>query len=112
VSLIGITFLLLNLNAVFTLALVTIVLVGVFCKASDAWKGLWMRQAELVGTHLGQATGLMYATRSALLIIQPLILSFLVKWPPRVPPLVVGICALVGVSCFFLATRKSKLSEA
>ena len=111
VALIGVTFMLLHLNAIFTLAVVTIVLVGVFCKASDAWKGLWTRQAELSRTPVSLATGLMYATRSAILIVQPLIMSVMVRWPATQPPLVLSVLALVGALIFALVTRGSAMSR-
>jgi hypothetical protein len=111
VALIGVTFMLLHLNAIFTLAVVTIVLVGVFCKASDAWKGLWTRQAELSRTPVSLATGLMYATRSAILIVQPLIMSVMVRWPATQPPLVLSVLALVGALIFALVTRGSATSR-
>ena len=112
VALIGVTFMLLHFNAIFTLAVVTIVLVGVFCKASDAWKGLWTHQANISRTPVSLATGLMYATRSAILIAQPLIMGMMVRWPADQPPLVLSVLALVGALVFALVTRGSAMSEA
>jgi hypothetical protein len=107
--LIGVTFMLLHINAIFPLAVVTIVVVGVLCKASDAWKGLWARQAEISRTPASLSTGLMYATRSAILIAQPLVMSVMVRWPAAQPPLFLSLLTLVGALAFSLITKDTAM---
>jgi hypothetical protein len=53
----------------------------------------------------------MYATRSAILIVQPLIMSVMVRWPATQPPLVLSVLALVGALIFALVTRGSAMSR-
>jgi hypothetical protein len=54
----------------------------------------------------------MYATRSAILIAQPLIMGMMVRWPADQPPLVLSVLVLVGALVFALVTRGSAMSEA
>ena len=91
VALLAIVFLLLSLNATLVWAVVTIALVGVLCKASDGWKAMWPRSAKANGLTTGMATGSMFAVRSVLLIVQPLILGALLAAGNKTTVIVISL---------------------
>lgn len=109
VALLAAVFLLFSLNTRFTWAVVAIALVGVFCKASDDWKALWARQADVCGVPLGRATGAMFATRSVLLVVQPLILGVFLSVSESIAAILLGIICLVCVTGFVFLTHNSKM---
>ena len=103
-------FLLFSFNTTLAWAVVTIALVGVLCKSSDGWKALWPRSAKANGLTTGYAMGIMFAVRSVLLIVQPLILGALLMVGDKVPPIALGIVCAVCAVAFFASTRNSALA--
>lgn len=109
VALLGVVFLLFSLNTSLTWAVVVIALVGVFCKAADAWKALWTRGAQASGIPVGTSTGAMFAMRSVLQIVQPLLLGALLSMSRSVAAIVLGGLCLLCAALFFVNTRRSDL---
>ncbi|MDO4806694.1 MAG: MFS transporter [Coriobacteriales bacterium] len=110
VALLGMVFLLLSLNTTLVWAVVSIALVGVLCKASDAWKALWPRSAHTVGLTAGIATGGMFAVRSVLLIVQPLLLGALLLVGDHTAVVVLGLICFVSAIAFYVLTRGTAIS--
>jgi predicted MFS family arabinose efflux permease len=110
VCLLGVVFVLFSFNTTLVWAVVTIALVGVLCKCADGWKALWPRSAASMGLHTGIATGAMFATRSVLLIVQPLLLGALLTMSNSVAVIIVGIICLVCSVLFYYTTRHSALA--
>ncbi len=115
VALIAITtlaavFLLFSFNTALVWAVVTIAVVGVLCKASDGWKALWPRSAKANGLATGIATGSMFAVRSVLLIVQPLLLGALLAAGNNLPMIVLGLICAVCAVAFYFTTRHSALA--
>ncbi len=110
IALLAVVFLLFSFNTELLWAVVTIALVGVLCKASDGWKAMWPRSAKANRLATGIATGSMFAVRSVLLVVQPLLLGALLSAGNNTPMIVLGlICAACSVA-FFLTTRHSALA--
>ena len=78
-------------------------------KSSDAWKALWLRAATNHTFPRGRATGMMFAVRSILLTMQPLVLSLLLAASERVAIIVVGIICVMGATVFYATTRDGDL---
>lgn len=110
VTLLGVTFLLFSFNTSLEWAVVTIALVGLLCKLSDAWKALWPRSARANGLTTGVAVGAMFSVRSVLLIVQPLLLGALLSLGDRGAVIILGIVCLVCALAFYCVTRTSPLS--
>lgn len=110
VLLLAVVFLLFSFNTTLVWAIVTIALVGVLCKATDGWKAMWPRSAKANGLTTGVATGSMFATRSVLLIVQPLLLGVLLMAGNNMPVIVLGIICVVCATLFFITTRHSALA--
>lgn len=110
IALMAVVFLLFSFNTTLAWAVVTIALVGVLCKSSDGWKALWPRSAKANGLTTGYAMGIMFAVRSVLLIVQPLILGALLMAGDKVPPIALGIVCAVCAVAFFASTRNSALA--
>ena len=106
----GIVFLLFSFNTTLVWAVVTIVLVGVLCKCADGWKALWPRAAEELGLSTGLATGAMFAVRSILLIVQPLLLGFLLTVSDRMAVVVIGLICSFCAFAFYRTTRRTPLA--
>ena len=110
VTLLGCVFLLFSLNATLVWAIVSIVLVGMLCKAADGWKALWIRSADACGVSAGVTVGAMFATRSVILVVQPLLLGWLLGSGNQVVTVVLGLlCAACGVM-FYFTTRRTALA--
>ena len=109
VALLSVVFLTFSLNTRFSWAVVAIALVGVLTKMGDAWKALWAHQAGLCGVAPGRATGAMFAMRSVLLVVQPLLLGALLNVSSRIAATLLGIICLVCVVLFGILTRKSEM---
>ena len=110
-GLLGALFLLFSLNTTFVWATVVIALVGIFAKACDAWKGLWLRSADAVGMNAGKATGMMFATRSLALMAQPLVLSFLTTNLGNRNILVIGALCCICAFAFYRVTRETSIAD-
>ncbi|MDO4537334.1 MAG: MFS transporter [Coriobacteriales bacterium] len=110
IALLGAVFLLFSLNTSFVWAVVTIALVGVLCKASDGWKALWVRSANAHGVAAGLATGEMFAVRSVLLVVRPLLLGFLLNVGDRALVIVLGVLSTLCAAAFFRFTRHSSIA--
>ncbi len=110
VSLLGVVFLLFSFNTTIVWAVVTIALVGLLCKTSDAWKALWPRSAKADGLHTGMAVGAMFGVRSILLIVQPLLLGALLSLGDQSAVIVLGCICSVCAIAFFFVTRKMPLA--
>lgn len=106
----GIVFLLFSFNTTLVWAVVTIALVGMLCKCSDGWKALWPRTAEELGLSTGLATGAMFAVRSILLIVQPLLLGFLLTASDRMAVIVIGLISSFCAVAFYRTTRQTPLA--
>lgn len=112
VCMLGCVFLLFSLNATLVWAIVSIVLVGVLCKAADGWKTLWMRSATACEVSPAVTAGIMFATRSVLLVVQPLLLGLLLTASDRVATIVLGLlCVTCGIA-FYATTHNSALAPA
>lgn len=109
VALLAGVFLLFSINTRLTWAVVAIALVGVFTKMGDAWKALWVKQAAECGVPLGRATGSMFAMRSVLLVVQPVLLGALLNVSDRIAAILLGIVCLTCVVAFVVLTRKSRM---
>ena len=72
---------------------------------------MWLKAAGDAGVPDGHATGAMFATHSMALIGQPFLLGALLSAAPNVAVIVIGAFCLVCAAAFFLATRKTSLSE-
>ncbi len=107
VGLLGVVFLLFSFNTTFVWAAVTIALVGLLCKASDGWKAMWPRSAKANGLTTGIATGAMFAVRSMLLIVQPMLLGLLLFIGDRAAVIVLGVICAVCAVAFYYTTRHS-----
>ena len=110
-GLLGVVFMLFSLNTTFVWAVVVVALVGIFSKASDAWKGLWLRSADAAGVSAGTATGMMFATRSLALVIQPLLLTGLTSSLGDSNVLVIGSICLVSTLLFVYLTHDSSIAD-
>ncbi len=110
IALLGVVFLLFSTNTTLAWAVVTIALVGMLCKSSDGWKALWPRSAESMGLTTGLATGAMFAVRSVLLIVQPLLLGALLAWGNRTAVIVLGVICSVCAVAFYRTTRNTPLA--
>ena len=110
ISLLSIVFLVFSFNNTMVWAVVTIALVGVLCKASDGWKALWVRSAKATGVSTGLATGEMFAVRSVLLVVQPLLLGLLLALDSRWPVIVLGSISLFCAVMLHFTTRNSPLA--
>ena len=110
VALLAVVFLLFSFNTTLAWAVLTIALVGVLCKATDGWKAMWPRSAKANGLTTGMATGSMFAVRSVLLIVQPLILGALLAAGNKTTVIVLGIICAVCAVLFYLTTRHSALA--
>ena len=110
-GLLGALFLLFSLNTTFVWATVVIALVGIFAKACDAWKGLWLRSADAVGMNAGKATGMMFATRSLALMAQPLVLSALTTNLGDRNILVIGAICCICAFFFYRVTRETCIAD-
>lgn len=110
IGLLGMVFLLFSFNTTLVWAVVTIALVGVLCKASDAWKAMWPRSARTMQLTTGMATGVMFAVRSVLLIVQPLLLGSLLALSEQTAVVVLGVMCSVCCAAFYFTTRDSKLA--
>ena len=109
VALLAVVFLTFSLNTSFSWAVVAIALVGVLTKMGDAWKALWAHQASECGVPLGRATGAMFAMRSVLLVVQPILLGALLNVSSRIAAILLGIICLACVVAFVALTRKSEM---
>lgn len=110
VALLGIVFLLFSFNTTIVWAVVTIALVGLLCKTADAWKALWPRSAHGHGLATGMATGAMFAVRSLLLIVQPLLLGALLSVGDQAAVIVLGCICLACATAFYFTTRHSSIA--
>ena len=106
----AVVFLVFSFNTALVWAVVTIALVGVLCKASDGWKAMWPRSAKANGLATGIATGSMFAVRSVLLIVQPLLLGALLAAGNNLPIIVLGLICVVCAIAFYFTTRHSALA--
>lgn len=110
IGLLSVVFLLFSFNTTLVWATVTIALTGVLCKASDGWKALWPRSAKAIGLTTGIATGTMFAVRSVLLIVQPLLLGVLLSVNSAMAVIILGVMCAVCAAAFYLSTRHSVLA--
>ena len=110
IALMAVVFLVFSFNTALVWAVVTIALVGVLCKASDGWKAMWPRSAKANGLATGIATGSMFAVRSVLLIVQPLLLGALLAAGNNLPIIVLGLICVVCAIAFYFTTRHSALA--
>ena len=109
VAIVGLIFLVFSFNSTITWAVVVIALVAVFSKSSDGWKALWLRSAKSRSFPRGRTVGLMFATRSMLLVVQPLILSLLLSAGERVAIISLGIVCVLCAAAFLLASQDTEL---
>ena len=109
IALLAVVFLLFSFNTTLAWAVATIALVGMLCKAADAWKALWPRSAEAIGLTTGLATGVMFSVRSVLLIVQPLVLGALLSVSDSQAVVTLGIVCAVCAPLFYFTTRHSAL---
>ncbi|MBR3314439.1 MAG: MFS transporter [Atopobiaceae bacterium] len=110
VALLGVVFLLFSFNTTLVWAVVTIALVGMLFKATDGWKALWPRSARALGLTTGLTTGVMFAMRSVLLIVQPLVLGTLLSLNSSIAVVVLGIVCSICSATFYLITRHTALA--
>lgn len=110
VVLLGCVFLLFSFNATLVWAVVSIVLVGILGKASDGWKTLWMRSADACGVSAGVTAGAMFATRSVILVVQPLLLGLLLGVGNQAETVILGLLCVACGLVFYFATRRSALA--
>ena len=110
VALLGATFLLFSLNNTVGWAVAAIALIGVFKKASDGWKAMWLKSAGKYGLPAGKATGAMFATNGIELVIRPVVLGAIVSHG-SVASLVLGILCAACAGLFWLVTRHTVLKE-
>lgn len=110
IGLLGVVFLLFSFNTTFVWAAVTIALVGLLCKASDGWKAMWPRSAKANGLNTGIAISAMFAVRSVLLIVQPMLLGLLLSIGDRTAVIVLGIMCSVCAVAFYHIMRHSALA--
>ena len=110
VALLGVVFLLFSFNHSIIWAVTVIALVGVLCKASDAWKTLWLGRAMRHGLPAGRGVGSMFATRSVLQVVQPLLLGLLLSVSQQVTAIVLGGICIACSWAFYLFTRHSKFA--
>lgn len=111
IALLGVVFLLFSINTSLAWAVTTIAWVGVLCKASDAWKALWVRAGEAVDVPAGIVTGAMFSVRSVLLIVQPLLLSTLLGAGEQQAVIVLGVVCSLSALAFHRTTRNSALAQ-
>ena len=104
---IGVTFVLFFLNRTAVWAVVVIVLVGLFAKTGESWKGLWLRAADANGVPKSIAGGTMFAARNVANIIQPLLLGFFLMFGQRFAIIALGLFCLVCAGGFVLFARRS-----
>ena len=109
VALIGVSFMVLSLNTTLAWATAAIAVIGVLSKCSDGWKTLWLRAAKRQSYPRGTTTGMMFAIRSLLLMIQPLCLTFLLSWGEQVALMVLGGLCLAGAIAFAISTKDSEI---
>ena len=109
IVLLGLVFLLFSFNTTLIWAVVSIALVGVFCKASDGWKAMWPRSARSDGLTTGIATGVMFSVRSILLIVQPLVLGLLLTIDSNLTMVVLGFVCLLCSLAFYTTTKRTAL---
>ena len=102
---VGVTFAFLDVNIWFAIALI-----GVFKKASDGWKAMWLKSAGKYGLPAGKATGAMFATNGIELVIRPVVLGAIVSHG-SVASLVLGILCAACAGLFWLVTRHTVLKE-
>ncbi len=109
VALIGLTFLLFSLNSTLIWSVVVIAVVAVLVKGSDGWKKLWLRSAKLQSFPRGRTVGMMFATRSMLLVMQPLVLTLLLTQGEHFAITALGAaCAFCAVA-FWCVTKGGEL---
>ena len=111
VALLGLTFLAFFLNATVIWAVAAIALVGVFKKASDGWKPMWIASAHAHRLPSGPATGAMFAVSSIEQAVRPVLLGALVTAGTGVASLVLGCGCIACALAFRVLTRGTSVSE-
>ncbi|MBR3316693.1 MAG: MFS transporter [Atopobiaceae bacterium] len=109
--LLTLTFLMFSFNKTVGWAVAAIALVGLFKKASDGWKPIWLAVAHERKLPAGKATGAMFATSSIELVVRPVLLGALVSEGSGTSSLVLGgICGICAV-LYVLVTRGTVVSR-
>lgn len=111
VALLGLTFLAFFLNATMGWAVAAIALVGVFKKASDGWKPMWLASARAHKLPSGTATGAMFTVSGIEQAIRPVLLGTLVSMGGGTASLVLGGICIACAVAFHILTRGSSVSE-
>ena len=111
IALLGGVFVLFALNTTIVWSMAVIAIIAVLCKASEGWKGLWLKAAGEAGVPTGRATSAMFAARSLALVAQPFILGALLGATDSVAVIVIGLICLVCAGLFFLITRRTSLAK-
>lgn len=109
-SLMGLTFLLFSFNTTLAWAVIVIALVGVLSKTADGWKALWLRSAHAQAFPRGRTTGMMFAVRSVLLTVQPLVLTLLLTRGEHAAIITLGFVCIVCAILFWFTTRNTDLA--
>ena len=111
IALIGVVFLLFSLNTTLLWSVAVVAIVGVLCKSSDGWKGLWMQVAGEEDMPAGVATGAMFAARSAALIVRPSLFGALLGATDSIAVIVIGALCMLCAALFYFLTRRSTLAR-